>query len=141
MDVRGCLSCLHMARSESKHTHALCHTDRHGHGKATAVLPTEAGKSMKTLMLVVAILPAVIVPTLVLAQTVPNSTGAYVITQGTIDRTPVTILLNTLTGKTWFLGEVDAAGHVWAALPVGQSGSSMWIPLPFAPQAPPSAPR
>ena len=95
---------------------------------------------MKALRLV-ATLAAVIIPTGVLAQTASNSAGAYVVMQGTIGSTPTTILLNTTTGKTWFLGQVDDKGHVWISLPLGATGSAMWIPLRFAAETPPSPPR
>jgi hypothetical protein len=72
------------------------------------------------------------------AQTLPSQAGTYVVIQATIGNTPTTILLDSVNGKSWFLGQVDEAGRT---LPAGQAGSATWIPLPFAAKVPPSPPR
>lgn len=94
---------------------------------------------MKTLFVASVIATVIITP--VLADP-PSSAGAgYVVSQGTIGDKPVTILLNPSTGKTWFLGEVDANGRVWVSLPIGNAGTATWIPIPFAPQTAQSPPH
>ncbi|HEY4266355.1 MAG TPA: hypothetical protein VGM72_13635 [Micropepsaceae bacterium] len=92
---------------------------------------------MKALRSTIALI-ALSIPSSIAAQTSPSAAGTYVITQGTAGNTPVTILLDSVNGKTWILGQVDEAGRT---LPAGQTGSATWIPLSFAAKVPPSPPR
>ena len=86
---------------------------------------------MRTLWLAIA-LTAFIAPTDAATQSKPSSPNNFVIVQGTVGNTPATILLNTVTGNTWFLGQVDEKGQSWLVVPIGQTGTAEWIPLPFA---------
>jgi len=95
---------------------------------------------MKALWLMAGLL-ALAISTPIAAQTSPSPAGTYVLFQGTIGNTTATMLLDSVNGKTWFLGQVDEAGRISVALPFGQGGTATWIPLPFAPKAPPSPPR
>jgi hypothetical protein len=75
------------------------------------------------------------------AQEAANSPGSYFVTSGSIGGLPATILLDRATGKTWYLGEVDAQGKISIALPAGSSGSPIWVPISFAPGPPKIPPR
>jgi hypothetical protein len=92
---------------------------------------------MKAFRFTIAVI-ALSISTPIAAQTAPSPAGTYVIVQGTMGTTPVTILLDSVNGKTWFLGQADEAGRT---LPAGQAGAATWIPLPFAAKVPPSPPR
>jgi hypothetical protein len=68
----------------------------------------------------------------VLAQT-PNDQapdGPYVAMQGSVDGSPTTILVDEHSGASWYLGTVDAQGHVAIIVPLGsQVGTPTWIPI------------
>lgn len=96
-------------------------------------------RSMKAFWIMAALI-AFSISTPSVAQTTPAQAGSYVIIQGVVGTSPVTILLDSVNGKTWFLGQVDDAGRT---VPVGQgsAATATWIPLPFAAKAPISPPR
>jgi hypothetical protein len=66
---------------------------------------------------------------------------SYSVTPGSIGGVPTTILMDQATGKTWYLGEVDAEGKISLQPPAGATGSPIWVAIPFAPGAPKIPPR
>jgi hypothetical protein len=80
---------------------------------------------MKALALTIGLV-ALSISTTLAAQTAPSA-GTFVIYQGTMNNAPATFLLDSVNGKTWYLGQVD--------------GQAIWVPLPFAAKVPPAPPR
>ncbi|HXJ03181.1 MAG TPA: hypothetical protein VNH44_18320 [Micropepsaceae bacterium] len=81
---------------------------------------------MKALVFLIGLV-ALSLSTPLAAQSTQSLAGTFVVVQGTINNAPATILLDSVNGKTWYLGQVD--------------GQATWIPLPFAAKVPPAPPR
>jgi len=77
----------------------------------------------------------VLSPALSFAQS--HDSGPYAIVEGPSSAgAPTTFLLNTVTGETWVLAQMDKDGQVWYQLPVGATGTALWVPITIAGKAP-----
>ena len=87
---------------------------------------------IKTLAVPFAFASLVAISAPALAQTPNDQTpdGPYVAMQGSINGSPTPILVDEHTGASWYLGTVDAQGHIAIIVPLGSPiGTPTWIPI------------